>query len=634
MLIEESAQRLLGSLDAANRSPQTVVVSSLYAALRGFERGSKKDRSRDCLGAFQVDPVDILVREETRWSLPMLPNDQSRVVLSISPEMRAIYDAHFALVWRYMAQRGVRQQHIDDLVHRVFRVVREHPGRREVNLDPAVLACMVARQVLREHQRGGFGREMRIGDGDAPTEIFERGAAQELLAGGLETLTELEREVYLLCEGEGMSTEDVADALGVQESTVQRRRASSNKQMSHFVGKLRKTGVWRGPAASYDHDLLQAAQAACTPSERDSDRVFAAMIAQSMASPLEFAQTELVAVPAARRPPRLPAPPLPAAPALPPPLPPPTAETAAALKEGTPRPLAQTWPPTSLRYQKSMLWSAAAAVALTFSLAGGYFLTPTNAAEAPAPMRVPAPPALQVGAAAPQPGAARALPKQPAAAPAPNASAKPGAAIKPEPVAAKPAQGKLEPAKPAQAKLEPAKPAQAEPDGKTRVPAAREAVAAAEPAPKAKVERSEPAKLKAAPSAREERAEAADAKSGPKAAADSKADAEEKISDARTRAVKRAQAAEAKLLFAAERNYRGGAPELALEMVANHRRQYPQSALSIERDVLHAQVLCALSRHREARRVIVELESNNASPAVLEAAERACGKAGAKTGAR
>jgi RNA polymerase sigma factor (sigma-70 family) len=537
----------------------------------------------------------------------MLPNDQSRVVLSISPEMRAIYDAHFALVWRYMAQRGVRQQHIDDLVHRVFRVVREHPGRREVNLHPGVLACMVARQVLREFQRAGYGRDARGSDGDAPTEIFERGAAQELLFGGLETLTELEREVYLLCEGEGMSTEDVADALGVQESSVQRRRASSNKQMSHFVTKLRKTGVWRGPAAPYDHDLLQAAQSACSPSERDSDRVFAAMIAQSLASPLEFAATEVVPVPARRasRPPAL-------SPALPPPLPPPppALQSAPGIAEGTPRPLAQTWPPTSLRYQKSMLWSAAAAVLLTFSLAGGYFLTPTNAAEGPAPTRMQQPAALvearagaqrQAPPALPRTGAAgqaRALPKQPATAAAPTLrSAKSEAAslAKPE-------------VKPAAARDD------VGPDGRTRVPALREARQEAAPSkPKAvasaEAERVEApaAKQKSAPVAREQRA-----------SADANAGADEK----------RAQAAEAKLLFAAERNYRGGAPELALEMVANHKRQYPRSALATEREVLRAQVLCALSRHRDARRIVADLEASNATPAVLDAVERACGKGG------
>jgi RNA polymerase sigma factor (sigma-70 family) len=544
----------------------------------------------------------------------MLPNDQSRVVLSISPEMRAIYDAHFALVWRYMAQRGVRQQHIDDLVHRVFRVVREHPGRREVNLQPGVLACMVARQVLREFQRAGYGRDARGSDGDAPTEIFERGAAQELLFGGLETLTELEREVYLLCEGEGMSTEDVADALGVQESSVQRRRASANKQMSHFVTKLRKTGVWRGPAAPYDHDLLQAAQGACSPSERDSDRVFAAMIAQSLASPLEFAATEAVPVPA-RRPSRPPA----LSPSLPPPLPPPALQSAPGLQsasgfaEGTPRPLAQTWPPTSLRYQKSMFWSAAAAVLLTFSLAGGYFLTPTNAAEGPA--RAQRPPVLvEVRAGAlPQTGAAgqaRALPQQPAAAAAPSARS-----LKPE--SARVARPEIQPAA--------ATRGAAGPDGRTRVPAAREASQEAAPSKSkavasAKTERVEApaAKQKSAPDAREQRT-----------SAEAKASADEKpVSEASARDLKRAQAAEAKLLFAAERNYRGGAPELALEMVANHKRQYPRSGLVVEREVLRAQVLCALSRHRDARRIVADLEANNATPAVLDAVERACGKGG------
>jgi hypothetical protein len=261
-----------------------------------------------------------------------------------------------------------------------------------------------------------------------------------------------------------------------------------------------------------------------------------------------------------------------------------------------------------------MLWSAAAAVLLTFSLAGGYFLTPTNAAEGPARARAQRPPVLvEVRAGAlPQTGAAgqaRALPRQPATAAAPSVRA-----LKPE--SASVARRELQPAATRDA---------AGPDGRTRVPAAREAAPeAALSKPKAvasaKTERVEApaAKQKSAPDARE-----------PRASADAKASADEKpVSEAPARELKRAQAAEAKLLFAAERNYRGGAPELALEMVANHTRQYPRSGLAIEREVLRAQVLCALSRHRDARRIVADLEANNATPAVLDAVERACRKGG------
>jgi RNA polymerase sigma factor (sigma-70 family) len=548
----------------------------------------------------------------------MRSNDQSRVILSISPEMRAIYDAHFALVWRYMAQRGVRQAQLDDLVHRVFRVVREHPGRREAKLRPNVLACMVARQVLREFRRNNFGFETRAGDTESPTEIFERGAAQELLMGGLETLTEVERDVYLLCEGEGMSTEDVADALGMLESSVQRRRASANKQMHDFVGKLRKTGVWRGSPAACGHDLLEAAQVVCSPTERDSDRVFAAMIAHSMTNPLEFAPTEIVPVP---RPASRPA----SRPSLPPPpLPLPSIDRTQVDVEGPPRLAAQTWPPrVAVRHQRNMLWGAGGALLLTFSLAG-YFLSPTNAAEGPRSTSTTA--VAKAAAVAPVPAPAAAPRRAPAAALAP-ASARASA--------------------PAKAAL--TRDDSAALDGKTRIPASKELpaavpskppVAAAVPSkpPVAAAAPSKPAvaapvppKPAAAAASWENGSEPPSAKAkAARASADMRAESdaarEKQVTDSAARALKRDQAAEAKLLFAAERNYRGGAPELALEMVANHRRKYPDSALVMEREVLRAQVLCSLARHREVRRIVAELEAANASPAALDAVERACKK--------
>jgi RNA polymerase sigma factor (sigma-70 family) len=491
--------------------------------------------------------------------------------------MRAIYDTHFALVWRYMAQRGVRQGQIDDLVHRVFRVVREHPGRRETNLEPAVLVCMVARQVLLEFQRNGFGIEPRSNDGDAPTEIFERGAAQELLQGGLELMTDEEREVYLLCEGERMPVEEVSDALGMPESVVQRKRAKANKQMNEFLSKLRKSGVWKSSSSSYENDLLEASQSACTPTERDRGRVFAAMIAHSMTSPLEFAPTEMVPVALPR--PMLPPPAPQAVRSATPPArigPPPLRSQA---ETATARQPAQSWPPKYARQHKTLMWGAASAIVLTFSLAT-YFLAHTNASEGPAPESV-----------------AMIKPQKLETRPAPASEKKvvrAGAlAATPKPSAAKPSAPKPSAPKPQQERsVAPTDEARERSSASVR-PAKSRSVAAAVP----KETRPEPESAK-----------------------------EKRSDEAASRDAKRAQAAEAKLLFAAERNYRGGAPELALEMVANHERRYPDSALSIERDGLRAQLLCLQGRHREARRVVAELEAENATPAVLDAVERACTK--------
>jgi RNA polymerase sigma factor (sigma-70 family) len=199
----------------------------------------------------------------------MQTTQQSRVMPSISSDMRALYEAHFDLVWRYMAQRSVRQADIDDLVHKVFRVVREHPGRHTMQQRAAVLVCTAARQVLREYQSTEAGAS-KSDDAEALTEVFERDAASEIVLGGIESMSDIEREAYLLCEGEGMSMEDVALAVGVPELAVQRKRARANKQMKEYLAKVRASGLWRASQLALDGNLLRSLHTACTPTERRS----------------------------------------------------------------------------------------------------------------------------------------------------------------------------------------------------------------------------------------------------------------------------------------------------------------------------------------------------------------------------
>ncbi len=173
--------------------------------------------------------------------------DQSLVVPSISRDMRALYDEHFPFVWRYMAQRGVTSSAIDDLVLQVFRIVREHPSRRDPQRSRKVLSCMVARQVLREFKRHNPISEspsVSEHEGEGPTSIFTRDSMAELLDASLEGLTEVQREVFLLVEGERMTSREVADALGVAEAAVQARLDSAIKQVNAFVARARSQSVW------------------------------------------------------------------------------------------------------------------------------------------------------------------------------------------------------------------------------------------------------------------------------------------------------------------------------------------------------------------------------------------------------
>ena len=298
------------------------------------------------------------------------------------------------------------------------------------------------------------------------------------------------------------------------------------------------SGIWRTSQLAGEEELLHAVHAACTPTDRDRDRVFAAMIAYSLSTPAPRTAPEPAAAPH------------PSAPFV--------KQVAPSAPEPTARLLALSWPPRHVGRRSSRVWvaTAVAAALMAFGMRSD-FLGSTHAAGRPLAVRVAGEAKLQTGARAEREGSAA----RPLAAP-PEARA-----------ADQPSRG--------------------EPG------AAVAALAAVEPGAADTDQPSQPVK-------------------GAMAA------------DAETPDSKRARAAEAKLLFAAERAYLNGDADLALEMLTKHRRTYPSTAYTVERKVLQGQILCTKARHGEAQRVVLELEAMDASPAALAAVERVCAGSGGR----
>ncbi len=239
----------------------------------------------------------------------MVSPDHSHIVPSISRDMRALYEAHFPFVWRYLAHRGVPNASLDDLLLDVFRIVREHPSRHDPAVARSVFVCVVARQVLRAFKRQNRSPsqhdEAELEDG--PTQTFSRKASAQVLDAAVEQMTELQREVLLLCEGEKMSTREVAAALGVGESTVQLRLSSAQKALKAFVQRLRSHPLWDAMADVTPAQLIAQAQAARTPTDHDRERVFASMLAHSLAGgagQIELIRLEPLPSPTAAAPPQ------------------------------------------------------------------------------------------------------------------------------------------------------------------------------------------------------------------------------------------------------------------------------------------------------------------------------------------
>jgi len=212
--------------------------------------------------------------------------DHSFVVPSISRDMRDQYETHFPFVWRYMAHRGVPQASMDDVVHSVFRIFREHPSRRDSSRPTNVVLCMISGQVLREwKKRNGQAEDVdAMSEGEGPTRMFSRDAATEMLHATLDELTETQVEVFLLCVGEKLPARDVADALNISESIVDSRLKSAQQRVAAVIERLRSLPLADSIRDLSPRGLMAAARKARTPTDADRERVFAAMLASSMAS--------------------------------------------------------------------------------------------------------------------------------------------------------------------------------------------------------------------------------------------------------------------------------------------------------------------------------------------------------------
>ena len=73
--------------------------------------------------------------------------------------------------------------------------------------------------------------------------------------------------------------------------------------------------------------------------------------------------------------------------------------------------------------------------------------------------------------------------------------------------------------------------------------------------------------------------------------------------------------AELELLRQARSALRGGRAARALEIVLDHRREYPTSAVAEERDATEISALCALGRHDEAEAKAAAMERSSSRPA-------------------
>jgi len=170
----------------------------------------------------------------------VVPQDSPADERSARPEqadLSAVYEAHFRYVWRCLRSLGVHDAHVDDALQDVFvvaaRKLEAFDGGAALRTWLYAIALRIARKYRERLRKEPASLEgARESEPELVLAATAEGAAlqSERLALAhdiLGTLSDEQREVFVLARVEQMSAPEIADVVGVPLNTVYSRLRAS-----------------------------------------------------------------------------------------------------------------------------------------------------------------------------------------------------------------------------------------------------------------------------------------------------------------------------------------------------------------------------------------------------------------------
>jgi RNA polymerase sigma-70 factor (ECF subfamily) len=200
-------------------------------------------------------------------------------------EFEALYAAEFGFVWRVLRRFGVPDAQLEDAVHDVFLVwVRRH---RDFAGGAAVRTFLygIARRVAADARRAARRVQRRhealaavlVDRDDSVERTLETQHALAVVDRALGELSEVQREVYLLAEVEGLSAQQIGAALSISPNTASSRLRLARQHLAAVFGAARprrdeppaeaRARVWAGLLPLWStHTAAPAASSVVAPS--------------------------------------------------------------------------------------------------------------------------------------------------------------------------------------------------------------------------------------------------------------------------------------------------------------------------------------------------------------------------------
>ncbi|HTQ02422.1 MAG TPA: RNA polymerase sigma factor [Polyangiaceae bacterium] len=159
------------------------------------------------------------------------------------PSLEALYDEHFAFVWRSLRGLGVAQSQLDDATQEVFVVVHRRGEEFERRSSVRTWLFAIAFRVAANFRRGAKRRaadplssELES-EQPTPEQGAERAEMVHFVERVLDGLEDGQRAAFTACILEGMSAPEAADALGLNVNTLYSRLRAVRAKFASALAK-------------------------------------------------------------------------------------------------------------------------------------------------------------------------------------------------------------------------------------------------------------------------------------------------------------------------------------------------------------------------------------------------------------